>query len=172
MSKYNSIKYRDSSRPIFGVSLVISLLFIPAESLASMNLTGTWQWGWHKILQNNEKTYSAGGTLRIVQKGNDVHFLLSITAGPPGHNMGINGGRFELHGARGTYRNIKEKCIIYFTVINNQEIRVRQSDKYGWDAMPCDYGYGVIANGTYKLVSRNKPSLNGRGGPYQKRGSS
>ena len=172
MSNYFSIKCGDWARAIYSVSLVIILLFIPAESSAAINLTGTWQWGWHKILQNNEKTYSAGGTLRIIQKGDDVHFLLSLTAGPPGHNMGINGGRFVLHGSHGTYRNIKEKCIIYFAVINNKEIRVRQSNKYGWDSMPCYYGYGVLANGTYKLVTRNRPSVNGGGGPYKKRDSS
>lgn len=159
MSRCYSIQWGDFARLICAVSVGISLLFISAESLASLNLTGTWKWGWHKILQNNEKAYTAGGTLRIIQRGEDVHFSLSLTAGPPGYNMGINGGRFVLHGIMGTYRNTKEKCIIYFTVIDNQEIRVRQSDKYGWDAMPCGYGYGVIANGTYKLVSRKKPSL-------------
>ena len=172
MSYHFSMQCGDFARPAYGVLLVIILLFIPAESSAAINLTGTWQWGWHRILQNNEKTYSAGGTLRIIQKGDDFHFQLSLTAGPPGHNMGINYGRFVLHGSQGTYRNIKEKCIIYFTVINNKEIRVRQSNKYGWDSMPCYYGYGVLANGTYKLVSRNRPSVNGGGGPYKKRGPS
>ncbi len=172
MSNYFSMKVGDFARTIYGVSLVFIFLCIPAKSSAAINLTGTWQWGWHKIRYGNEITYSAGGTLRIIQKRYDVHFLLSLNAGPPGENMGINEGRFILHGMHGTYRNIKEKCIIYFDVINSKEIRVRESGKYSWDSMPCWYGYGVVADGTYKLVTRDRPSMNGEGGPYKKRGAS
>jgi hypothetical protein len=122
MLNYFSIKYRELAQSIRSASRAIILLFIPAESSTAINLTGTWQWGWHKIFQNDEKMYSAGGALRVIQYIVHVDFFLSLTAGPPGHNMGISGGQFVLHLSRGVYRNIKDRSIIYFHSIKKTNI--------------------------------------------------
>ncbi|MEY2336402.1 hypothetical protein, partial [Acidithiobacillus ferrianus] len=96
-----------------------------------------------------------------------IHFQLSLTAGPPGSNMGLLDGTFMLHGAKGIYRDNRNKCIIYFTILESKSaIKLRQSNRYRPDSYPCNFGYGVFADGIYKRVSTENPSLLGIGGPY------
>ena len=144
-----------------------SLLFQSLTASATVSITGIWQWGWHKMIFNGVQTYSPGGTIRIKQSGKLIHFQLSLTAGPPGSNMGLLDGTFMLHGAKGVYRDNRNKCIIYFTILESKSaIKLRQSNRYRPDSYPCNFGYGVFADGIYKRVSTESPSLLGIGGPY------
>src|SRR5205085_10022548 len=82
-----------------------------------------------------------------------VRLQLSCNRGAPSYNMGDLDERLALHGSEAVFRTTEfgGRCVLRFRFVRRGAIVAQE----GNDAV-CGFGYGVFADGTYRLVSRRR----------------
>ncbi len=115
---------------------------------APRSLTGTWERG----------TFEAGGgTLVVIDDAEGTRFQLQLSRGGPVNNLGFLEGSLTVKDGLATHvrRGDGSHCEITFrfareTVVLKQTVG---------SSAECDFGHGVYADGTYRRISRKKPTL-------------
>lgn len=132
------------SSMLLGSSL--ALLLICANAGAADSVTGTWEWA---------DKHEASGHLALIQDGSNVRFQLQLQAGPPGYNMGILDGTFELKDGVGVYfSDDNGPCQLTFT-FKAKSVTIKTDP----DQMECGFGNGVYADGTFPRSSTKTPTF-------------
>lgn len=102
-----------------------------------------------------KRTKDAGCELKILQIGNNgLKFELSCNRGAPSYNSGAAYGTIDIENNVATYyhQGASDPCQIQFQ-FQGTTVVVSQN---GTDAA-CGFGWGVYADGTYSLVTRERP---------------
>jgi hypothetical protein len=94
--------------------------------------------------------------LKTEQKGEKVRFQLELQRGAPSYNSGEIEGELVLSGDGGIFRDRNESglCEIAFK-FHSKRVDLKQSG----DGAGCQFGHGVVAEGTLSLKSRKKPKF-------------
>lgn len=141
-----SVSPSKRSRPLMRFTLiVISLTSLLAAQPVNF-ATGTWSWS-----GLNE----AGGFLRVAQKNGTARFQLECYRGGPSFNSGFVGGEMKFNGRIGTFQSTEfGRCRIVFE-FHEKEVVIREDT----DTCDCGFGYGVTANGIYRLKTHRMPKF-------------
>ena len=97
----------------------------------------------------------AGCTLEIEElRGGRARFQLDCNRGAPDYNMGQASGFIPLVGDTATYMasNDGGTCVIRFIFMRYVARGTQDESKAG-----CGFGYGVFADGIYKVRNHRKP---------------
>ncbi|AVP99410.1 hypothetical protein C7S18_20530 [Ahniella affigens] len=125
---------------------LLAALFVSANAHAAESVTGTWEWA---------DKHEASGHLALIQEGTTVRFQLQLQAGPPGYNMGIIGGEFELKNGEGIFFSDENgPCQLTFTF--DAKSVVIKTDP---EQTECGFGNGVYADGTFPRTSAKTPTF-------------
>jgi hypothetical protein len=108
---------------------------------------GTWR-------RSNKKIFL--GELRVIPGQDYADFQLELSRGPQDYNSGYASGRMIERAGKRSYETTEfgKLCRISFTFSPTQV----HIDQVGdWD--DCGFGYGVLADGDYALISHNRPKF-------------
>lgn len=94
------------------------------------------------------------GDLRVIPGEGQAAFELYATRGAPSYNSGVLAGNMSSSGGLWSFETTEfgGTCKLSFYFLPNR-VHIEQSGD--WTA--CGFGYGVIAEGDYELVSRDRP---------------
>lgn len=90
--------------------------------------------------------------------GENIHFELSVVAGPPAHNQGTMEGEAVLESMNVyeyTTTDFGGSCRLQF-IFDRESVEINTLEG---DPASCGFGNGVIPDQVYKMVSSNDPSL-------------
>ena len=131
-----------SATSIHGVRVTLQ-----SDALGRAPEMGTWRRSYRA---------SASGELKVVPGKSDAEFELELWRGAPSYNSGFAAGRIFLKDGRWSWetKEFDGLCRLVFTF----EPRLVRISQVG-DSGTCGFGYGVMADGDYALISHEKPKF-------------
>lgn len=127
-------------------SMMIAIALLANGAGASESVTGTYGW---------QDEHEASGDLALIQDGSKVRFQLQVQAGPPGYNMGILEGEFELKNQEGVFFSDENgPCQLSFR-FKASEVEIKTDP----EQTECGFGNGVYADGTFARMSSKTPTF-------------
>ena len=96
------------------------------------------------------------GELRVIPGQDYADFQLELSRGPQVYNSGYASGRMIERAGKWSYETTEfgKLCRISFT-FGPTQVHIDQVGD--WD--DCGFGYGVLADGDYALISHNRPKF-------------
>jgi len=96
------------------------------------------------------------GELKVIPGRDNAEFELEVSRGAPSYNSGIAAGRMVLENGRWSWETREHDglCRLVFA-FEQRLVRIAQVG----DSGDCGFGYGVMADGDYALISHDKPKF-------------
>lgn len=127
------------------IRIVTTALFLMAFHGQAQGLTGTWTWG---------KQAASGGTLKLVDEQGKISFQLTCYRMRSSQFVGDISGEVQIRNNRGLFTSDElPDCSIQF-IVRPGNIVLKQTG-----AGDCEFGTGVVADGTYKRMSTARPTF-------------